>query len=745
MNVGATGDPTLPANLQNLSALTINGDSGLSALDQYGTLTQSSDGSYTFNGNGQQVAPLILNDVNNLTIENSVFGNTGSGGAVTFNAGNNDAVINSTFSNIGYGVGEFQSGNVNPTNMAIVNNTFSDINGPWPAASAVEFDGAGASATTAVANGQNDVSHNTINDSSTNSALNGQDIISIYNYGDGGDNSQTLVSANQITGSYTPTDGSYTPDSAINDEMSNNVTIAGNFVTQQHNAGIGDNGSENIDVSGNLVTDSSISYFNGPENGINPTGQWTFNNSDQTAQVAVTSGQSAAGYPELYLPGGPTNDPGNTNNWDAGGAGDSTVAASPAAPSVSDNTPPATTTPPVESSTSTPAATITPSDTASSTAATSTPGTDSNGGAGTTNTGGTGSDNGTGTTNTGGTGSDGGTGTTNTIGTASDGGTGVTNAGGTGSDTGNYSVVNGTIIGPNGQPFDGKGLAVYAPQLSQSQAAAIMQEMPGLNFIRLTSIPATDSPADIQADIQDFQSINPNVVVEVEDHTYMGSTDTPLEGAALTTEENWYSQIAAANVNNPNVWFGTANEPNDSSDEQEVVNQEVGIYNAIRGAGSNNMVMLEADGGGTFGPQQADPSAYAAMNNVAWDIHFYGGVTNGDTSVSDNVSAIQSEAGGANGITESNGSGGQQNIPVIVGEYGDSINGQNLDSNGTAAVDAVQTANNQGLVQGAVAWVWDGNYNPNDAITLDGTPSTITPYGQELINYVNNGSTGSVT
>jgi Cellulase (glycosyl hydrolase family 5) len=406
---------------------------------------------------------------------------------------------------------------------------------------------------------------------------------------------------------------------------------------------------------------------------------------------------------------------------------------SPNAPVATDSvpsTPTATPTPTPSDTASTTPSTSSPSDTASSTTATSTQG-DSAGG--------------TGTTNTGGTGSDSGTGTTNTIGTGGDGGTGVTNAGGTGSDTGNYSVVNGTIIGPNGQPFDGKGLAVYAPQLSQSQAAAIMQEMPGLNFIRLTSVPASDSPADIQADIQDFQSINPNVVVEVEDHTFMGSTDTPLEGAALTTEENWYSQIAAANVNNPNVWFGTANEPNDSSDEQQVVNQEVGIYNAIRGAGSNNMVMLEADGGGTFGPQQADPSAYAAMNNVAWDMHFYGGVTNGDTSVSDNISAIQSEAGGANGITESNGSGGQQNIPVIVGEYGDSINGQNLDSNGTAAVDAVQTANNQGLVQGAVAWIWDGNYNPNDAITLDGTPSTITPYGQELINYVNNGSTGSVT
>jgi hypothetical protein len=274
--------------------------------------------------------------------------------------------------------------------------------------------------------------------------------------------------------------------------------------------------------------------------------------------------------------------------------------------------------------------------------------------------------------------------------------------------------------------------------------------MPNLNFIRLASTPANDSPAAIQADIQAFQSINPNVVVEVEDHTSGGTdgtTNNTLSGQDLTNEENWYAQIAAANVNNPNVWFGTANEPNDPFNEQNVVDQESGIYSAIRGAGNNNMVLLEADGGGSFGPQQADPGAYASMTNVAWDDHYYGWVTHGDTSVADNVAALQNEVAGANGITESNGSGGQQAIPTIIGEYGDSTDGQSIDANGAASVDAVQTSNNQGLVQGAVAWTWNGNNEPNnsDALTQDGTMNTVTPYGQEVIAYNNTGNTGSVT
>jgi hypothetical protein len=178
------------------------------------------------------------------------------------------------------------------------------------------MDGAGSSATAAVANGNNVISHNTINDSSTNAALSGQDIISSYNYNDGNNNASTLVYANSITGSYQPSDGSHPPDTAANAEISSNVTIAGNYATDQSNAGFATNGSTNVDMIGNLVTQSTSPYSNSAEGGVNPTGEWMYNNSDVTPQIPITASNPSGGWPELYSPAGLTNDPGGTNNWD---------------------------------------------------------------------------------------------------------------------------------------------------------------------------------------------------------------------------------------------------------------------------------------------------------------------------------------------------------------------------------------------------------------------------------------------
>jgi hypothetical protein len=341
------------------------------------------------------------------------------------------------------------------------------------------------------------------------------------------------------------------------------------------------------------------------------------------------------------------------------------------------------------------------------------------------------------------------------------------NASASGTDStgsGGYEVLNGQIIGPNGQPYDAKGVAVYASQ-APAEAATIFQAMPDANFIRLTASASSDTPQDVQTDIQAldsaYQAANPGStnlpVIEVED-VYSpgtdGTTNNTLSGSALTQEESWYSQIAANNVNSPNVWFATANEPNDPSNEQDVVDQEVGIYNAVRSTGNNSMVMLEAQGGGSFGAQEGDVGAYNSMTNVAWDDHYYNWASGYSTSESANYSALQNEVAGSAGITESDGNGGQQAIPTIIGEYGNSTNGQTQDAGATASIDAVQTANNNGLVQGAVAWTWNGNNEANnsDAITQDGTLNTETGQGEpggsgegsEMINYVNTGQIGAV-
>jgi hypothetical protein len=361
MGVGSTGDPALPANAASLSPLTINGDSGLSALDAYGNLTQNADGSYTFNGNGQQVAPLDLNGVDNLTITNAVFANTGSNPGISINGDSNDIVVsNSAFNQVAYGIGVIQSNNVDPTNIGIVNNSFSNLTGSYPASSAIQFDGAGANGTPAAANGENLIANNTINGTASGIANNdGSDLISLYNYANGENNAQTLVYSNQISGSVELPGGAQTVGSAINAEIDPGVAgssepaavIANNFITGQTNAGIGNDGSD-ADIIGNLVTDTASDFNVGPEAGYNPSGAYTYNKTDNSPVVPVA--QSQGGWPVVYAPDGPPNDPGNTNSWDVPGTGDSTVPAPPAAPSVGDSTPPATT-----PSDSTPAATPT--------------------------------------------------------------------------------------------------------------------------------------------------------------------------------------------------------------------------------------------------------------------------------------------------------------------------------------------------------------------------------------------------
>ena len=50
-----------------------------------------------------------------------------------------------------------------------------------------------------------------------------------------------------------------------------------------------------------------------------------------------------------------------------------------------------------------------------------------------------------------------------------------------------FSVSNGKIIGPNGQPFIAKGTAVYDDVDLPSAVNAFTTTLPGINFIRMTN------------------------------------------------------------------------------------------------------------------------------------------------------------------------------------------------------------------------------------------------------------------
>src|ERR1700722_11897473 len=164
-DVGATSTPAALASPQDLSTVTVNGNSDItSALAGLGTLTEN-NGTYTLDANGNQLPPLVLNNVSNLNITNANFANVSGSGAVTINGDSfSIAITNSNFTNISSGVDIYPANGVMPSGITVDGNSFSDITGPWPSSSAVQFAGSGAGEVAADPNGINSVSHNTVID-----------------------------------------------------------------------------------------------------------------------------------------------------------------------------------------------------------------------------------------------------------------------------------------------------------------------------------------------------------------------------------------------------------------------------------------------------------------------------------------------------------------------------------------------------------------------------------------------------
>jgi hypothetical protein len=292
------------------------------------------------------------------------------------------------------------------------------------------------------------------------------------------------------------------------------------------------------------------------------------------------------------------------------------------------------------------------------------------------------------------------------------------------SATGQFRINNGQIVSPSGNTFTAEGINVYDSQMGD--ASQILTDFPGIDFVRL-NVYSYQSPSAYASFINTMTSAG--VVVELEDHTNSTGANsgagagTAFSGSQLTNELNWYRSMASAYASNPYVWFGTDNEPPAaglSSWEQQT-------YNAIRDTGNNNPIVMELPGGGIPGQNAAsygmNPAVYASMSNIVWDVHNYGWDSNYSTNQQDVNSALTNLVQQAQAITSANGT-----VPVIVGEYGPSTNGQSTDPNSNQVLQAVQQAAQSGETAGAVAWGWDPGTNDN----LTNGQGSLTSYGQEV-------------
>jgi len=109
------------------------------------------------------------------------------------------------------------------------------------------------------------------------------------------------------------------------------------------------------------------------------------------------------------------------------------------------------------------------------------------------------------------------------------------------------------------------------------------------------------------------------------------------------------------------------------------------------------------------------------MTNIVGDVHYYGwltGYSTDEATVSANLAADIAQT--QQTVPTANGT-----LPIIIGEYGNSTSGTNIDANANQVISAVQ---NSGF--GSAAWSWGPGY-PGDGLTAS-SGSGLSAYGQQI-------------
>jgi hypothetical protein len=290
-----------------------------------------------------------------------------------------------------------------------------------------------------------------------------------------------------------------------------------------------------------------------------------------------------------------------------------------------------------------------------------------------------------------------------------------------------FTTSNGKIYDPSGNVFVARGIDVMNGNGNPS-AATLQADFPGINFVRL-AIYNYDGPDSLASYVNDLTSHG--IVVELENHNNNaggagGSQGTIFTGQALQQEQDWYSSVASYFKNNPNVWFGTNNEPSETDPNTGQMNAAMlsdwqkTTYDSVRNTGNNAPVLLEDD---SWGPGNSlvgyKASDYAGMHNAVWDMHYYGWLSGYSTDQNTVTNTFNQLVNDTHAIGSADGT-----MPVLIGEYGNSTTGQAIDANGTQTVQAVIDS---GL--GSAAWAWSQG-NPGDGL-LNGSGG-LSSYGQQV-------------
>jgi hypothetical protein len=312
--------------------------------------------------------------------------------------------------------------------------------------------------------------------------------------------------------------------------------------------------------------------------------------------------------------------------------------------------------------------------------------------------------------------------------------------GGSGGGTGEFVVKNGQIIGPNGAPWLPMGIDMHQDNLSAlaSGSNSVFNTFPGTNYVRVACGDYEGFPAPSSLAAAVTTLTNAGIVLEFSDYSNSlgtgsgGGQGNIFTGSLLTNESAWFASMATYYINNPYVWFGTNNEPAliypgnsnaTATGSQSLSAWQKATYNAVRGTGNTNPILLEPGGdavgnfrGGQGIPmmQFQDPAVVATMTNVIWDPHIYGYMNNYATDAATNNLLVSLVIQACQAVTSADGV-----VPCIIGEYGPE------GANGVQIVTAILLAGTNG-VTGSAAWVWDQD---GEVGGPSGDPTGLTQWG----------------
>jgi hypothetical protein len=279
-----------------------------------------------------------------------------------------------------------------------------------------------------------------------------------------------------------------------------------------------------------------------------------------------------------------------------------------------------------------------------------------------------------------------------------------------------YSVANGQITDPAGNPFRPVGINVSAWVVDQNAMTSVYEVFPKLNFIRYTW-----TPGEPRSRLDKLVNGNAakGIVTLIQHHTIA----QVLSGTALTSEVNAYKALATTYKTNPLVWFGTMNEPD--GNYTAIVDQMVAIYNGVRSTGNMNPVVINPRGGSFTDAEKQQANKFAGMINVIWDVHFYGWLSQKSTNQStvdaslDNMIADMQTVKTADGVA-----------PVLIGEYGPSTSGSGVDVNARQVLAGVHRT---GKTYGVVAWHWSAGDN---RLSYEPCITCLTDFGKQVQAFI---------